>query len=72
MSTCSRRTAAAAWQAPCWRSPLAHPRLAGLRRWNLVTRDAHALYRGFGFMPLAHSERHMERTQADFYRRGPQ
>jgi GNAT superfamily N-acetyltransferase len=51
---------------------VAHPRLAGLRRWNLVTRDAHALYRGFGFMPLAHSERHMERTPADFYRRGPQ
>src|SRR5579862_6135607 len=50
---------------------VAHPRLAGLRRWNLVTRDAHALYRGFGFTPLAHSERHMERTQADFYRRGP-
>lgn len=51
---------------------VAHPRLAGLRRWNLVTRDAHALYRGFGFTPLAHVERHMERTQADFYRRDPQ
>jgi GNAT superfamily N-acetyltransferase len=48
---------------------LAHPRLQGLRRWNLVTRDAHALYREFGFAPLAHGERHLERTQADFYRR---
>jgi GNAT superfamily N-acetyltransferase len=51
---------------------VAHPRLAGLRRWNLVTRGAQGLYRAFGFTALAHSERHMERTQADFYRRGPQ
>lgn len=49
---------------------LAHPQLAGLRRWNLVTRDAHALYRSLGFAPLAHSERHMERTQHDLYQRG--
>jgi GNAT superfamily N-acetyltransferase len=28
---------------------LAHPELQGLRRWLLVTRDAHALYRKFGF-----------------------
>lgn len=48
---------------------IAHPRLAGLRRWNLVTRDAHALYRGFGFAPLAHGERHMERTQPDIYKK---
>ena len=47
---------------------MAHPRLAGLRRWNLVTRDAHALYRRFGFAALAHSERHMERTQPDIYK----
>lgn len=49
---------------------MAHPRLAGLRRWNLVTRDAHALYRRFGFAALAYGERHMERTQPDFYRSG--
>lgn len=49
---------------------MAHPRLKGLRRWNLVTRDAHALYRRFGFAPLAYGERHMERTQPDFYRFG--
>jgi GNAT superfamily N-acetyltransferase len=48
---------------------LAHPQLAGLRRWNLVTRDAHALYGSLGFVPLAHSERHMERTQPDIYQR---
>ena len=28
---------------------LAHPELQGLRRWTLGTRDAHELYRRFGF-----------------------
>ena len=28
---------------------LEHPPLDGLRRWSLVTRDAHGLYRRFGF-----------------------
>lgn len=28
---------------------LAHPRLQGLRTWALFTRDAHGLYRKFGF-----------------------
>ena len=37
-----------------------HASLQGLRRWHLVTRDAHALYRQFGFQPLANPERHME------------
>ena len=38
-----------------------HPSLQGLRRWHLVTRDAHALYAQFGFAPVAAPERHMER-----------
>jgi GNAT superfamily N-acetyltransferase len=38
-----------------------HPRLQNLRRFQLVTQDAHGLYAGFGFKPLAHPERHMER-----------
>jgi GNAT superfamily N-acetyltransferase len=38
---------------------LAHPELQGLRRWHLVTRDAHALYAQFGFVPLEAPERHM-------------
>jgi len=46
---------------------MAHPRLQGLRRWMLVTRDAHALYERCGFKALAHPARHMERTRADFY-----
>ena len=37
-----------------------HPGLAGLRRWSLVTRDAHGLYEKFGFRSLATPERHME------------
>lgn len=30
----------------------AHPDLQGLRRWTLVTRDAHSLYTQFGWTPL--------------------
>lgn len=37
-----------------------HPRLQSLRRWSLVTRDAHPLYRQFGFRPLSAPERWME------------
>jgi GNAT superfamily N-acetyltransferase len=39
---------------------LAHPRLQGLRRFQLGTRDAHGLYAPFGFQPLAFPERFME------------
>ncbi len=38
----------------------AHPELQGLRRWKLVTRDAHGLYRQFGFGEARHPERLME------------
>lgn len=37
-----------------------HPALQGLRRWSLVTRDAHGLYAQFGFTPLHAPERYME------------
>ncbi|MEO5815614.1 MAG: GNAT family N-acetyltransferase [Gemmatimonadaceae bacterium] len=37
-----------------------HPDLQSLRRFALVTRDAHDLYRQVGFAPLAAPERHME------------
>jgi GNAT superfamily N-acetyltransferase len=49
----------------------AHPELQGLRRWGLVTRDAHGLYAQFGYTPLARPERFMERTDPDIYVRGP-
>jgi hypothetical protein len=28
---------------------ISHPDLQGLRRWTLATRDAHGLYKKFGF-----------------------
>jgi GNAT superfamily N-acetyltransferase len=40
---------------------LAHPQLQGFRRWALATKDAHELYRGFGFNELMRPERWMER-----------
>jgi GNAT superfamily N-acetyltransferase len=39
---------------------MAHPDLQGLRRWTLATRDAHDLYRKFGFTELRWPERWME------------
>jgi GNAT superfamily N-acetyltransferase len=45
----------------------AHARLQGLRRFLLFTADAHGLYRRFGFTPLAHPERGMERLRPDLY-----
>jgi len=39
---------------------VAHPELQGLRRWMLVTVDAHGLYEQFGFKTVAQPERHME------------
>lgn len=47
----------------------AHPELQGFRRWLLATRDAHALYRHYGFEPLADPARVMERPDPDVYRR---
>lgn len=37
-----------------------HPALQGLRRWILLTRDAHGLYRKFGFTPVKAPQRYME------------
>lgn len=37
-----------------------HPDLQGLRRWTLATRDAHELYRQFGWDSLANPEGWME------------
>jgi GNAT superfamily N-acetyltransferase len=39
-----------------------HPRLQGFRRWLLATRDAHELYRRFGFKELNEPKRWMERS----------
>lgn len=42
---------------------VAHPDLAGLRRFLLATRDAHGLYRQHGFETLGAPERWMERLR---------
>jgi len=48
-------------------SIMRHPSLQGLRRWILLTRDAHGLYSQFGFTPVKTPERYMELHQADIY-----
>jgi GNAT superfamily N-acetyltransferase len=39
---------------------LGHPHLAGLRRWNLNTRDAHGVYEPLGFKRAADQSAYME------------
>jgi GNAT superfamily N-acetyltransferase len=46
---------------------LAHPELQSLRRWHLVTRDAHGLYAHFGFEPLDAPDRHMMKVRRNAY-----
>src|SRR5438105_12365823 len=46
---------------------LAHPDLQGLRRWSLVTRDAHRLYARYGFVPLQTPERYLEKLDPQVY-----
>src|ERR1700730_17826968 len=46
---------------------IAHPQLQGFRRWLLATKDAHELYRRFGFSELNEPARWMER----FDQKGP-
>ncbi|MFN8412349.1 MAG: GNAT family N-acetyltransferase [Anaerolineales bacterium] len=41
-----------------------HPELQGLRRWTLITHDAHGLYSQFGFTELAAPPRWMEKFDA--------
>ena len=45
----------------------AHPELQALRRWLLMTVDAHGVYERLGWTPLAHPERAMERHFPDIY-----
>ena len=45
----------------------AHPELQGLRRWFLLTRDAHELYTQYGFTALRSPDRWMERWTPDVY-----
>ena len=47
---------------------ISHPELQGLRRWHLVTRDAHGLYRRFGFCDLRDASWHMEIVVPGIYK----
>ena len=55
------------WMMECI---MQHPALQGLRRWILLTRDAHGLYSQFGFTPLKSAERSMELHRPDVYEIG--
>jgi GNAT superfamily N-acetyltransferase len=44
-----------------------HPALQNLRRWILLTRDAHGLYSQFGFTPVKAPERYMELHRPNVY-----
>jgi GNAT superfamily N-acetyltransferase len=44
-----------------------HPALQNLRRWMLLTRDAHGLYAQFGFTPVTAPQRYMELHRPDVY-----
>ena len=44
-----------------------YPSLQHLRRWILLTRDAHGLYKKFGFTPLKSADRYMELHRPDVY-----
>ena len=55
------------WMMEC---VVRHPALQGLRRWILLTRDAHGLYSQFGFTPLESAERYMELHRPDVYKLG--
>ena len=50
---------------------VAHPALQGLRRWVLLTRDAHGLYRKHGFTAVKQPDRYMERWDPEVYVREP-
>jgi GNAT superfamily N-acetyltransferase len=49
---------------------MGHPELQDLRRWMLVTRDAHALYAKFGFERPANAENLMQIVVPGIYLRG--
>ena len=53
-----------AWMMECI---VQHPQLQGLRRWILLTRDAHELYAKFGFTPVKSPGSYMELHRADIY-----
>ena len=53
------------WLVEC---VVAHPDLQGLRRFCLMTRDAHDLYKRYGFKPMADTTRYLEIHRPDAYK----
>ncbi|HVI49108.1 MAG TPA: GNAT family N-acetyltransferase [Chitinophaga sp.] len=49
------------------RTITAYPELQSLRRWLLVTSDAHELYRQFGFTDIPNPEKFMQRHNPEIY-----
>jgi hypothetical protein len=49
---------------------MTHPDLQNLRRWVLGTRDAHGLYKQYGFTGILKPERFMEIVNPDPYGEG--
>lgn len=47
---------------------MAHPDLQGLRRWILLTSDAHGLYRQYGWRSITGPDRYMEIANPDIYK----
>ncbi len=54
------------WMMSC---VMKHPDLQGLRRFTLLTRDAHGLYQKFGFAAAKNPSRYMEIHAADIYKK---
>ena len=54
------------WLVAC---VLEHPDLQGLRRIALMTRDAHDLYRPFGFRTMPEATRYLEIHRPDVYKK---
>ena len=47
---------------------MTHPNLQGLRRWILLTKDAHELYKKFNWKPIADPSRWMELHNPNVYK----
>lgn len=47
---------------------ISHPNLQGLRRWILLTGDAHELYKKYGWSNIAYPEKWMERINPTVYK----
>ena len=57
-----RRRGLGKWLIEC---VFSHPEVQGLRRWMLVTSNAHGLYQQYGFKMLSHPELFMEISGKD-------